>query len=306
MPEIVEVKMYTDFITNNIKNNKLLDINILKGRYKTHGPFEHYRKIINSLPLEIIEINTKGKFMYMKLKEDLYIGVSLGLMGGWFFRKKNKTLVSGVPPEDITKLDHVNFTDQVSDYIERAKNHLNLEFVFENGSLFYYDQLSFGSFIVYNKIEIEKKLKKLGVDIMDVSTTLDLFIDKFKSKTNLKKQIGVVLLNQRVIAGIGNYLRADLLWLCRISPFREIKDITLDEFELLFKNIRLLTWSVYDYKRAIKLKILDKKDKLPVNYKDEFLVYYRNKDIYGNEIKKERLYEGNQIRYIYWVPKLQK
>jgi formamidopyrimidine-DNA glycosylase len=311
MPEIIEVKMYSDFIRKNIKDNKLLSIKILNGRYKKHGPFEHYKKIINELPCIIEEINTKGKFMYMKFNDDLYLGVSLGLMGGWFFRKK-----------DSNRLLHTHFMkseetneiiDGVSEYLDRASKHLNLEFHFQNGSLYYYDQLSFGSFIVYDKEKLDKKLRTLGVDIMDPNTTLESFVEKFKKPTNLKKKIGIVLLDQKVIAGIGNYLRADLLWLCRISPFRKVKDITDEDFELLFKNIRLLTWVFYDYEKAIKLKIINKKDKLPENYKvipkeytDKFLVYYRDEDYYGNKIVKEKLYEGNQIRYIYWVPKLQK
>jgi formamidopyrimidine-DNA glycosylase len=311
MPEIIEVKMYSDFIQKNIKDNKLLNIKILNGRYKKHGPFEHFKKIINKLPCKIEEINTKGKFMYMKFDEDLYIGVSLGLMGGWFFKKKNSD-----------KLEHARFMkseksniliDGVSDYLDRASKHLNLEFCFENGSLYYYDQLSFGSFTVYDEDKLNKKLKTLGVDIMDSNTTLESFIEKFKKPINMEKELGIVLLDQKVIAGIGNYLRADLLWMCRISPFRKVKNVNDDEFELLFKNIRLLTWVFYDYEKAIKLKIISKKDKLPENYKvipkeytDKFLVYYRDKDYYGNKIIKEKLYEGNQIRYIYWVPKLQK
>jgi formamidopyrimidine-DNA glycosylase len=304
MPEIIEVKMYADFILKKIKDSKLLNIKILNGRYKKHGPFDHYKKIINILPLEISEIATKGKFMYMKLNDNLYIGVSLGLMGGWFFKKK-----------DRDTLEHARFdkSNEVSEYLDRAAKHLNLEFIFESGSLFYYDQLSFGSFMVLDQERLDKKLRTLGVDIMDPNTTLESFVEKFKKSSNLIKPIGIVLLDQKVIAGIGNYLRADLLWLCRISPFRKVKNITDDEFALLFKNIRLLTWVFYDYDKAIKLKIIDKKDKLPDNYKiipkkylDKFLVYYRDEDIYGNKIKKEQLYEGNQIRYIYWVPKLQK
>jgi formamidopyrimidine-DNA glycosylase len=309
MPEIIEVKMYADFIRKHIKDNKLLNIKILNGRYKKHGPFEHYKKIINELPCMIEEINTKGKFMYMKFTDNLYLGVSLGLMGGWFFKKKNSE-----------KLLHTHFGQKsneiiegVVEYLDRAKKHLNLEFQFENGSLYYYDQLSFGSFLVLDKEKLDKKLKTLGVDIMDSNTTLESFIEKFKKSKNLKKKIGVVLLDQKVIAGIGNYLRADLLWMCHISPFRKVNDITDGEFELLFKNIRLLTWLFYDYEKALKLKIITKKDKLPPNYKiipkeytDKFLVYYRDEDYYGNKVVKEKLYEGNQIRYIYWVPKLQK
>jgi len=300
MPEIIEVKSYVDFIKKCTSNHKLLKIKILKGRYKTHEPFAHFKLLKRKLPIKIESINTKGKFTYFKI-DDLYLGVSLGLFGGWLFKKNNSE-----------KFNYPDFYDTfdpeiASNYLDRALNHLNIEFVFENGSLFYYDQLSFGSFTVFTSQELlDKKLKQLGLDIMDPETTLEMFTDKLMKTTNLKKPIGLVLLNQKIIAGVGNYLRADLLWLCKISPFRKVSDLTNLDLKKLYKNIRLLTWASYDYKLGVKLKVIDKDDKLPIDYKNEFLVYSRDKDIYGNEITKEKLYDGKFVRHIFWVPKLQK
>lgn len=65
MPEVIEVKKYSDFIYKHIYKKDLLDIRILKGRYRTHEPFEFYRKIKNQLPLKVLDVNSKGKFMYM-------------------------------------------------------------------------------------------------------------------------------------------------------------------------------------------------------------------------------------------------
>ncbi len=36
MPEIIEVRRYADFLMKNLKNNKIINIKILKGRYKKH------------------------------------------------------------------------------------------------------------------------------------------------------------------------------------------------------------------------------------------------------------------------------
>lgn len=301
MPEIIEVKTYADFIKKKNKNNSLLKIKIINGRYKTHGPFDHFIKLTNKLPIKLIDVKTKGKFMYFCFENDLSIGVTLGLSGGWFYKNNESTkLVHGIHPE--------MFSEQaINTYITNALAHINVEFVFDSGILYFYDQLSFGTIkIFFTQEELDKKLSSIGLDIMDVNTTYEMFKNKIIKKIFYDKKIGNLLLNQRVIAGVGNYLRADSLWLSKISPFRKIKDITDDELKLLYHNIRLLTWSVYNYSKGIKLGIINKTDKLPINYKRDFFVYDKEKDIYGHTITKEKLYEGSQIRYIYWVKNYQK
>ena len=181
-----------------------------------------------------------------------------------------------------------------------------MKFHFESGILYFYDQLSFGTIKIFNEEELNKKLNKIGLDIMDENTTLEMFINKINQPKNFKKVIGNILLNQKIISGVGNYLRADSLWLSKISPFRKIKNLSLDDYENLYNNIRLLTWTIYNKDKAIKLNIINKSYKLPIDYKKRFLVYGHALDIYGNKITKEQLYEGSQIRYIYWSKKYQK
>ena len=84
------------------------------------------------------------------------------------------------------------------------------------------------------------------------------------------------------------------------------KNIDDDEFKALYEACRALTWGDYNRKKGIKLGIIKENIKLPKDYKREFFVYFEEKDIHGNNIKKEPLYEGTQKRFIYWVPSRQK
>lgn len=56
MPEIVEVKKY-------LLNNKIINISILKGRYKKHKPFTGYNIIKKDLYIGFPHIKY-NKFMY--------------------------------------------------------------------------------------------------------------------------------------------------------------------------------------------------------------------------------------------------
>ena len=110
-------------------------------------------------------------------------------------------------------------------------------------------------------------------------------------------------MNQKIISGIGNYLRSDILWLSRISPFRKVKKLSEKELESIYNNSRKLTWENYDLKKGIKNKIIQKKDIFPSNFNRIFFVYMCEKDIYDNPVIVENL---NGDRKIYWCPKYQK
>ena len=290
MPEVVEVRKYADFLNKILKNKNIIEINILQGRYKKYGPFERYNQLKDKLPIKVLDIKTKGKFLYFILEDDYYIFSTLGLRGGWTYKLNEK----------------YQFTTLVNNsYKKNALNHLNVEFKIDKGSIYYFDMLSFGTLkIVIGKDQLNKKLNSLAPDIMDI--TLDLFINQITKKNNLEKPIGNVLMNQKVISGIGNYLRSDILWLSHISPFTLVKNIDLIELKKIYKNALLLTWGEYNYEEGLKLKKFNKKDKLPKDYDREFFVYNQKLDIYDNPIIKEELYEGSQKRFIYYVPEIQK
>jgi len=299
MPEVIEIRKYADFLKKKIKNKYLNELNILKGRYKKKA-FEQYN-IQDELPLKIIDIKTKGKFLYFILENNYYFYSTLGLRGGWVFKYNKKNSF-----EFPLLLDYIN-NNKLESYRKAALNNLNIELKVDEGILYYYDTLSFGTFkIVKDEKDLQKKLKSIGPDIMDEDTIFEVFQNQIFMKKNLDKFIGNILMDQKTISGIGNYLRADILWLSRISPFRKIKDINHDELKLIYKNAKLLTWGDYDYKKGVKLGYIGKDDKLPRDYKRNFFAYGSEYDIYGNKILSEKLYEGSQERTIHWVPDIQK
>jgi formamidopyrimidine-DNA glycosylase len=306
MPEINEIRKYADFIKEKIKKNKILEIKILNGRYKTHGPFQKYNDIKKELPLKLLDVKTKGKFLYFVFENNFYLFSTLGLSGGWCYLKKGASKYTfSKTEEEGLYFDDSNHNDSV--YIKNALKHLNVEFRTSKGSLYYYDVLSFGSLkVIEGEEELNKKLKTIGPDIMEPDTTLEIFKNQILKTRNLHKEIGIVIMNQKIISGIGNYLRADILYLSKISPFRKVNKLTDKELEAIYKNAKVLTWGDYDIEMAKKLKIVSKETKFPRDYDRMFFVYNYDEDIHGHKIIKKELYEGSQKRFIYYVPTIQK
>lgn len=300
MPEINEVRRYADFLKSKLINKNITEINIINGRYKKHGPFPLYKELIKDLPVKVLDIKTKGKFMYMILSDGYFLFATLGLSGGWVYQEnKTKKFLHPVILEYLRK-------ESVDEYMKVSMKHLNVEFKTVGGSVYFYDTLSFGTLkVIKNQNELDKKLSIIGPDIMDETTTLELFKERLLKPKNLKKEIGIVLMDQKVISGFGNYLRADILWLSKISPFRKVNKLSDSEIKTIYHNGKVLTWGDYDYKKAKKEKIITSKDKIPQDYKRDFFVYYEETDIYGHPVIKEELYEGSQKRFIYWVKERQ-
>ena len=297
---MIEVLNYADFLRSKLKHRTITEINVINGRYKKHGDFENLDQLKSQLPQAVTQIQTKGKFLYLQFHNGMYLFSTLGLSGGWLYMNNKNNVQFG------HHLDYI--TDEQQDsYHKNAYNHRNVEFKLDdNTSIYYYDTLSFGTLkVITDEAHLNKKLSTLGPDISQQATTFPVFKERLE-KAQPEKPVGTVLMNQRIVSGIGNYLRADVLWLSRISPFRKMKDLTSAEIKKLWLNSRLLTWSKYNYKKGLTNGFIEKDHpKIPEDYGRDFYVYSMSTDPQGRPVKKEELYDGSQKRFIYWSPQVQ-
>jgi formamidopyrimidine-DNA glycosylase len=170
---------------------------------------------------------------------------------------------------------------------------------------------NFGNIIVANKEKLIKKLDTLGADMFNMND-----FDKFKKRLLKKRDdimICTALLDQNIIAGCGNYLRAEALYIAKISPFRTVKNISDDELHILWEILVMLGWYYYDEVKGRKLKIITDKYKLagkhkktgPSRYKPQeglFHVYRQKTDSDGNMVSSKKIND----RTIYYVKVIQK
>ena len=78
----------------------------------------------------------------------------------------------------------------------------------------------------------DKRLRRLGPDILEEPPPLEQLVDSLRRAAQ-ERAIGDVLLDQRVIAGVGNLWRSELLFAAGIAPqtrLREVSDAALGSF----------------------------------------------------------------------------
>jgi len=72
-----------------------------------------------------------------------------------------------------------------------------------------------------------RRLAHLGPDILDPEPDLEAMLARLR--TDQARAVGDALLDQRLVAGIGNLWKAESLWEARVSPWRPLGDVTDDE-----------------------------------------------------------------------------
>ena len=128
----------------------------------------------------------------------------------------------------------------------------------------------------------------------------DLFLDRLNKKP--KWSIAKALMNQSVVSGIGNYLKAEILYASKISPHRLCQDLTRKEVELIAEKSFEITNASYQSGGATILTYRDENDEKGL-YSRRFMVYNHKTDPEGNKVIKETTTDK---RSTYWVPEIQK
>lgn len=110
---------------------------------------------------------------------------------------------------------------------------------FTDGSkLFFNDQRKFGWMRLMPAIEIPEIdfFKKVGPEPLDAGFTVDLFIERLMRRKN--SNIKAVLLDQTVIAGIGNIYADESLWGAKIHPATLVSQVPKTKLVALYNSMR--------------------------------------------------------------------
>jgi formamidopyrimidine-DNA glycosylase len=253
MPEGPEISYMTYLFNKNFKNSTLKHIHILGGRYSRHNHPLNLDNLNKSLPSKIEQLSNKGKFIYLKLKDNYIVGI---------------------------KLNYAHLVDHDG-------KHSNIQFETSKGSFYIEDLRNFGTITILNNEELNKTLQKIGPDLIHTKVSFKEYEEVMNKHPKMK--IGQFLIEQKYFSGVGNYIRAEVCYEAKISPYKLIKNMNIEEKKELFIQLIKVINKAY--------KLLFKGKKYPLK------VYKQKMTPSGEKVVVERL-EAN--RNIYWVPSVQK
>jgi formamidopyrimidine-DNA glycosylase len=268
MPEGPEVREFFLYIKPIITGKTIKEIKVLSGKFLGKKPIKN---IENVRGVNVKSCFIKGKTIFLEFKfeneeQNTPVGMSFvhGMSGYW----SNK----------LEKHSRLHF---------KLKENENDN---EEGSLYYNDIRNFGRINVYMKMEELRFAKDhLGPDVLDDSISYTDFCSRLNKRGRSK--LGTVLLDQKVLAGIGNYLRCDILWYIQnVYGYYNVNHKTF--IGLLTEQEKLclyeVTINMCRYRAGLSYKL-----ELSL---DDFYVYGRDYDIYEKPVHRET-FGGRTIHY---------
>jgi formamidopyrimidine-DNA glycosylase len=246
MPELPEVENLRVGLVKNILNQKILSVEIRKP--KLVAGIGTLRKISTKKKTQFIDgvvgekfiaVERRAKNLIFKLTHGKIIIAHLKMSGQFVYSpfealaKKGKLIIGGHPIElSETKLPN---------------KHSHIIFKLSNGVLYYNDTRMFGYVLYYPDIktfEAENHFAMYGVEPLSPKFSPKYFFESLKNK---KGKIKAVLMDQKIVTGLGNIYADESLFEAKIRPDRQALSISKKEAEELHKAIiRIL-------KRAIKV-----------------------------------------------------
>jgi len=173
---------------------------------------------------KIIEIRRRAKVLMIDLSTGYSLLVHLKMTGQLVFVGETR-FGAGHPNDSL-----------VNELPDRSTR---VTLTFDDGlRLFFNDQRKFGWMKLIPTIEIPNIafMQKVGPEPLSADFTANDFIQRLarRPKTNIK----AALLDQSVIAGIGNIYADESLWGAKIHPKRLVSSLTQNEMELLYAEMR--------------------------------------------------------------------
>ena len=291
MPELPEVEVTRRLIEPLLIGRRISSVRTTRDSYFfLTRPAALKRNLVGR---HAVELERRGKYLLARLDDGKQLMMHLGMTGQLFSQQAASVrLLSASQRSSLNPEQQLRFEPD-------QHTHLSLGFADRGPKVFFRDVRKFGKVRLLRRGQSDPRLDKLGVDALEASGE-----QLFRLTRGRKVAIKNVLLDQSVIAGIGNIYADEGLFLAGLRPTRRASSLTRRRCEELVGAVqRVLLRSIETGGSSISDFIApDGSDGL---YQDERRAYARGGEPCtrcGETIRKRTLGQ----RSTYFCPRCQK
>lgn len=267
MPEGPEVSYIAFELNQKLKHLQLLEVKVAGGKFekKPIANLQEFNQKLAEHTVQIEEIKCRGKLLYFSLSHNLAMISTLGLSGRWRFKDSDHT-------------------------------HLHLKYT--GGTLFYSDVRRFGNFYLYlTHDSAQTKFKSLAPDFLNDKIALSEFTWVFKSISPKLYLAKVLMDQQKLCSGIGNYILAEVLYICGLNPWVKVGELLESDIRNLYQACLEVTRKAYKLK-GNSIRDYQTTEGESGQFQRRLKVYNQRKDPEGNTVKRVPGPHGRTIHYV--------
>ncbi|OGH84114.1 MAG: DNA-formamidopyrimidine glycosylase [Candidatus Magasanikbacteria bacterium RIFOXYB2_FULL_40_13] len=255
MPELPEVETIRRDLLKKVVNKKISNISILNKKTVRNKQDFFLRALKGN---KITDIKRTGKLIIFQLDKNGYLLTHLKMTGQLVYWKKGKITAGG------HSLSQGGF--------DLPNKHTRVRIDFEDGAvLFFNDMRLFGYMEIVDSEKLRVVLDKFGIEPLTPNYTPEKFVDIFKNRrTSLK----AILLNQNLIAGLGNIYADESCFQAGICPDRKAVSLNSKEIKKLYQAIKIVLKKALENRGTTFNNYVDS-DGRSGNFVDKLKVYGR-------------------------------
>ena len=204
MPELPEVETIKNELLPHVKGGRITDVEIMRPATVRGMAPEEFKGCLTGR--QIINVERHGKYLVFDLDNGGHLAMHLKLSGSLWVKKSES---------------------EVPNYIKAV---ITLD---DGEKIFFRDPRGFGRMWLMR--DLSDILSKLGPEPLSPDFTPEVLAERLDSKG---APIKSVLIDQAVIAGIGNMYADEILYDAKIDPRRAAFSLSLAETERIYKAIK--------------------------------------------------------------------
>jgi formamidopyrimidine-DNA glycosylase len=252
MPELPEVQTIVSELNRKLKNRTIKSVVVNAPKMVAVGPgvVSNRRQVKSHQAIKFIKSLQGKKFLSVKRRAKLLIFdlsptsprlrrtsgplsmlVHLKMTGQFIFEDAKLRAKTGGKYRMLNKLN--------APFVELPGKHTHVIFYFIDGSILYFNDVrKFGYLKLVRDDELSsvKELNEFGPEPLDKKFTPLLLFTAVNNKRGLK--IKQVLMDPKVVAGIGNIYSDEILFHAGVRPTRAVSSLTNKELKAIYKWIK--------------------------------------------------------------------
>ena len=260
MPELPEVATYQKYFTHTVLNQKVVSVEVSEPRVVLMSPETLEQRVVGQA---FVGTERIGKQLFIQLSDGSWLTLHFGMTGSLHYFKDRG---------DAPRFTKVLFS--LSDGFFMAFRCPRIL-----GRVGWTDNL-----------EAFRKKKRLGQDAQRIA------LADFRSRLSKRKGlIKPLLLNQSLLAGLGNWIVDEMLYQARIHPMKPADQLTSEEVDALYEKMQHILATAIEHEARYE------------DFPQDFLVTYRWLEREGHPLQAkniERIVVGG--RGTYYCPDEQK